>query len=349
MSGFHTLFKQAWGLLALLSVAHAAHAAGPYAKVNDIPPRLQWTANYGYCGEVGLISAGLYYGQYVSQYDARAIASRNRDPSLRGSQLLLGVNDIYAAALMHLKAVPWDGGARANTNDFLTWVKANVASGYPVIIGVYENLRRFEDTEDDVAGDEQYDHIVSVIGVSSKRPVATPATYVADDVIIFSDHGLWSPEGQPDYLYRYPFGAFQANRREANSASRPVYSLPRASGNHGVAITGIMDGDGQALPVRLSTSVNEEKPAMPEGGRTRPASMPLTLTVTVSGLKPGVPYTLYRYDSLQAVPESAFNGNASKASQQWQVRVNAGSTYTLRETIRSDQVAVYRAVPDSAP
>jgi hypothetical protein len=43
-----------------------------FIKSNDIPPRLQWNHNAGYCGEVSLISAGLYYGQYISQYDARS-------------------------------------------------------------------------------------------------------------------------------------------------------------------------------------------------------------------------------------------------------------------------------------
>lgn len=32
----------------------------------DIPPRYQWNANNGYCGEVSFISVGLYYGQYCS-------------------------------------------------------------------------------------------------------------------------------------------------------------------------------------------------------------------------------------------------------------------------------------------
>ena len=51
----------------------------------DISPRLQWNENNGYCGEVSLISAGLYYGQYLSQYDARSLAcdggSQNWQPA----------------------------------------------------------------------------------------------------------------------------------------------------------------------------------------------------------------------------------------------------------------------------
>ena len=35
--------------------------------INAIPARVQWNENNGYCGATSIISAGLYYGQYVSQ------------------------------------------------------------------------------------------------------------------------------------------------------------------------------------------------------------------------------------------------------------------------------------------
>ncbi len=339
------------------SIAHAAdtrpnsadmNATKNGSHMNDIPPRLQWEANYGYCGETALISAGLYYGQYVSQFDARAIASPNAKQSKRGSQLLLGVNDGAAAAQMRLKAVEWDSVTTPNANKFLAWVKGNVVSGYPVIISVYENFSKFEN-EDGGAGDDEYDHIVPVIGVSSTKSLTEPAAYYADDVITFSDNGLWSPDGKPKYLYRFKFAAFQANREEANDESRPAYSLPSGTKNYGVTITGVIDRDGKTLPVRLTTDVNEEKPAMGEGSNDRPASANVNLTVTVSGLKPGEHYNLYRYDSFDNVPESGFNAKATKAQKHWEIDIKDGSTYRLKETIRSDQVAVYRAVPVTAP
>ncbi|KPA96381.1 hypothetical protein [Pseudomonas asplenii] len=319
------------------------------STMNDIPPRLQWTANYGYCGETAFISAGLYYGQYVSQFDTHAIASPNINQSKRGSQLLLGVNDGATAAQMRLKSVEWDSVTTPNANEFLAWIKGNVLSGYPVIMGVYENLSKFEVSGDERAGDDEYDHIVPVIGVSSTGPANQPATYQADDIITFSDNGLWSPDGPPAYLYRFKFGAFQASRQEANNENRPVYSLPRGGKNYAVAITGIIDRDGQTLPVRLTTDVNEERPVMGAGSNTRPASARVNLTVTVSGLTPGVTYTLYRYDSFDKVPDAGFNKRASMADKQWKINIQTGSTYVLNETIRSDQVAVYRAVPVTAP
>lgn len=128
-----------------------------------------------------------------------------------------------------------------------------------------------------------------------------------------------------------------------------MYSLPGGGKNYGVAITGVIDRDGKTLPVRLTTDVNEERPAMGEASNARPASATVNLTATVSGLTPGVRYTLYRYDSFNKVPEAGFNEKASVADRHWEIDIKSGSTYVVKEAIRSDQVAVYRAVPATAP
>ena len=323
--------------------------AASYSKSVNIPPRLQWEANFGYCGEVAMISAGLYFGQYVSQFDARKIASKNANQSTEGSQLLLGVNDAYAAAQMHLSAKEWKGGTQPNANNFLAWVKQNVVSGIPVMIGVYDNQFLLEGSTNPLAGDAEYDHIVPVTGISSTHPLGGPSTYFTADLFTFSDNGLWSPTGVPAYFYQYPAGTFQASRTAANSQSGPIYSLAKRGNNYGIAITGIIDRDGKALPVRVATSSNFEMPAMQEGSNKRPAPQTLTLTVTVSGLQPSLTYNLYRYNNFQSVPNTGFNANASKASKKWQVSINSGSTYSVTENISSDEIAVYRAVPTTAP
>ena len=144
---------------------------------NDIPPRYQWNHNYGYCGEVSMISAGLYYGQYISQYDARAAASNAPQNEYR-SQLLLGVNDLRAAERMRLAAVRWDVPSRKDSKQFLAWVKVHVLRGEPVAIGIYMNQFRFYGNRNPWAGSPQYDHIVPVVGMGG-------------DDITFSDNGEW--------------------------------------------------------------------------------------------------------------------------------------------------------------
>lgn len=321
-----------------------APPANTYSAGSGLPPRLQWNANFGYCGETSFVSAGLNYGQYISQYDARAIASNNATQSLESSQLLLGVNDVAAAEAMHLTAV----AKQATTASFLTWVKSNVIAGYPVVMGVFMNQSRFYETASPNAGDSEYDHIVTVTGITSAHPLTGPATYYADDILTFNDNGLWTgtPNGQPQNEFNYAFSTFAATRQQANAETAPVYSLKNGI-DYGIAITGIIDLGRETVPVRLTTSTDAEVPAMVNGSSTRPAATPLTLTITVSGLTPGKTYNLYRYASLAAVPDSNFNANSAKAAQTWKI-VATGTTYTMTQTIMSNEVAVYRAVPVGA-
>lgn len=325
-------------------------AAATYSVLNPLPPRIQWNANYGYCGEASFISAGLAYGQYLSQYDARAIASNNARQNLSSSQLLLGVNDVAAAKAMHLAATPFNTSTQTSTAAFLTWVKSNVIAGYPVVMGVFMNQSRFYGTTNPNAGDAEYDHIVVATGITSTRPLTGPAVYYADDIITFNDNGLWTgtPNGQPQNVFSCSFGAFAKTRQQSNAKTAAVYSLKNGP-DYGIAITGVIDLSRETVPVRLTTSVNAESPAMVNNSNARPAAKPVTLTITVSGLKPGVTYNLYRYSSMAAVPDSKINANAAKAAQKWTVKISSGSTYTMTQAINSSEVAVYRAVPVGAP
>ena len=327
----------------------ATPAATTYTAGSKLPPRIQWNANYGYCGETAFISAGLNYGQYISQYDARALASKNTRQSLESSQLLLGVNDVAAAKAMHLTATAFNTAKQPTSTAFLTWVKTNVTAGYPVVIGVFMNQSRFYGTANLNAGDTEYDHIVAVTGITSNYALTGPTKYYADDVLTFNDNGLWNgTNGQPQNTFSSTFGTFATTRQKANARTAAVYSL-KSGADYGIAITGIIDLNRDTVPVRLTTSVNAETPTMVDGSNTRPSGTPVTLTITVSSLRPGTTYNLYRYSSMANVPDSKFNANAAKAAQKWTITIPSGSTYTMTQTINSNEVAVYRAVPVGAP
>lgn len=319
-----------------------------HLKKNNIPPRIQWNENFGYCGETSLISAGLYYGQYISQYEARAIASKNKPQNKEGSQLLLGVNDAKAASLMHLNAIEWDTAAEKSTDQFLAWVKQNVVKGYPVAIGVYTNEYLFYQNTKPNAGDPDYDHIVPVFGVDSNRLITDP-NYYAFDTIYFSDNGLWGDPSNPPFIFSYPFGSFQASRKQANAKNGPVYSLANDGSNYGIAITGVKDLNGDTLPVRVDTNFNAELPSIKNGTSKRPAPMLLELAITISKLEPFVEYHLYRYNNLKDVPDSDFNAHGDQAYAKWKILIDSGSTFAMTDNIMSNEVAVYRAVRADAP
>ena len=350
---------------------------------NDIPPRFQWNHHGGYCGEVSLISAGLYYGQYVSQYTARCAGSGITTNSQciccsdQSNQVLLGANNMSKAAVaagnMHLNYVvfPTEYNSQG-TRDLLSWVKAYVLNGYPVAIGLYENQYLFYGDTNRHAGDPEYDHIVPVYGIESSDSAPPPLpppflTYVGTDKIYFSDNGLWGPVNDPvnppnlpnpadPYTFSSTFDNFQATREEANSPDGMQYSLAKSSasvGTYGIAITGIVDLDGFTIPIRVKTNVNYEFPQIDKHSNSQPSSMPITLTVIVgNSLKPLNPllnYNVYQYNQLSNVPNSMFNANAGNASHTFPIPSGTGPTYTFTVNIDSSDVAVFRAVPTTAP
>jgi hypothetical protein len=94
---------------------------------------------------------------------------------------------------------------------------------------------------------------------------------------------------------------------------------------------------------------------------TQPQAMLMTLKVTVSGLQKGEAYNLYEYEfasltgadtgaaAALAVPTENFNGNAAAASAVVHF-IADGSTYVSEPiALNSTQIAVFRAVPASAP
>lgn len=358
--------------------------------VNEMPPREQWYANAGYCGEVAFASAGLYYGQYASQYAVRWAANRSLPtPAAQAGvhELLIGKNDLRAAATMGLQAVEWPSTRQPDANEFLTWTKAYVVQGVPVIIGVFNNECLLESECSKLAGDPDYDHIVPVIGIASYHPPTS--TYYASDAILFSDNGLFTAEpggntgacensGHQPPLYYFPnacspfrlnqFSDFQLTRAQANDNGnwrfgKPVYSIERLHTTEGgkvqkwgrqfgVAITGVIDLNNETVPVRVSTNKYYECPAMISGGASSPPPEPLKLTITVSRLQPKTMYNLYYYNDFSMVPSGNFNKKAKQATKVWTFSTTprpSPTPYMIRMTIESNDVAVYRAVPASGP
>ncbi len=325
-------------LIALL----LSSAAFALSQDNPVASRLQWMHNQGYCGETSLITAALFYGQYLSQYDVRALATK--DHSQTAGQLLLGVNDVHVARQMRLQYEAWDTDSEQSTDSFLCWVKQNIGQGYPLTLGVYANQSLFYNNPNPKAGDPDYDHIVTAISINSSHPLTDPS-YYGDDKLTFSDHGLW----QKAYYFTYAFEPFQASREQANDLNGAVYSLANEGSNYGLAITGIVDRDGDTLPVRIDVNCNYENPAIAPQSNTRPDPMALTLTVTLSNLTPGTPYILYRYNTLESIPDSHFNTQASQAFERWPVAIDSGTTYIHTQQIQSDEIACYRCVKATAP
>jgi len=313
-------------------LSKATKTMATYQKYLPIPPRQQWENNNGYCGEVALISAGLMYGQYVSQFDARRLATNNQLKELNFD------SSAKAAMGMHLTYELWPSDSHQSVKDFLVWVKQSILTGIPIMIGIYMNLSIFGELED--KGQDDYDHIVPVIGIQSSHDLSDQS-YYDDDYLIFSDNALFTPSGpDPNYLFRYQFGKFPLTRDQANDAHYPPYSLANDRPNYGMRITGVVSTD-PVLPVQVITALDNEPNEIEDGSTTRPASVRLPLTINVSGMAQGTKYKLYKYDDLKKVPTRQFNHEASNAAKVWDIDATCP---IITEVLRTDQVAVYRAM-----
>ena len=102
-------------LAALVAAAACAAALAPLPRAAaaracvklDMPPRVQWQDNDGYCGETSVQMAALYYGAYVSQYVARAAGGGTQEVSFLQSEGEAGGGGGRAE-----KRGGWSGGGR---------------------------------------------------------------------------------------------------------------------------------------------------------------------------------------------------------------------------------------------
>jgi len=108
---------------------------------------------------------------------------------------------------------------------------------------------------------------------------------------------------------------------------------------------GIVDELKECLDVRVETDVNYESPQIGILSEVRPTPMKIVLTVTVSGLKDGEKYTLFKYNDETKVPAANFAQHRDNAVMAIDfVKQDGKDTYMMTESIMSDQKAIYRAV-----
>jgi hypothetical protein len=268
-------------------------------------PFYQWENNHGYCGEASLIQSGLANGMWLSQYNARSLASPwastySQTGQKSGFDLLAQVLlDDYAPAgtttansfgnaAAHAVLTRTSYGSAAQTGDvagyqsFMSWVKARVVAGDQVTIGVISAF-----------GDGPYDHIVSVARIDSNY-AAGDTSYHGDDVIYFDDHGLYTrksaasgsdgsdnpaiPPGAgtdprcTPYLYGYTFDSLHAPISDTKNYRVPIPGTKPSQKNYGYSVSGVVDTQGVTLPVHL-TVLSNGNPQDPVAGYQYEAPM----------------------------------------------------------------------------
>ncbi|MGP8217072.1 MAG: T9SS type A sorting domain-containing protein [Bacteroidia bacterium] len=275
----------------------------------NIPPRIQWPNNDGYCGENSIQMCGLYYGNYISEVVVRDVA---------GGELLVYVNDTAALDSLNFNYVEWDPNPNPpQYMTYLDWVKQYLYQKQPVIITVY------------VSGmsDPDYDHIIPAIGFYAN----SVNTYNATDSLTYNTNF--------DTVYfTRAFSTIYATRAQANNSAPYPYYIPK-NVDYGVAVTGNKDPGKVTRPVHIVLDSNDE----PNVTLGVPPCM-LRATITADSLTIGKSYALLRYNNYRTVPSTGFKPSGANSVVYFTA---TAVTHTVIDSFMSDTAVFYRCIPYS--
>ena len=299
---------------ALLSLSWFALVASITWDLRDtsgtlIKDRQQWQKNDGYCGETSFMMAGMHLaGQYVSEYDVRAAANPSMSArAAQAHQLLIGdvgstdTNDKAASDKLKLRSAFYTPTtpSTGNVGEYLGWIKAQLREGHAPTITVYcQNC-----------GNDEYDHIITAISYES---TFDDDLFHTGDAFTYCDHLGAYPSGNADdgdytasdwqaIAANGGIDASSCTRIVVNSLTSPLfgsrddadartsssYTIPDDKHNSGIAHLGPVDLNNELLQVEMTSDKTFEAPEIQSfsvGNGARPASMDLTLTITVKGL-----------------------------------------------------------------
>ena len=283
------------------------HSAGQVNVLLDIPGRLQWDNDNGYCGETSVQMAALFYGNYISQDVCRTVA---------GGELLIAENDAATLDAFSFQYDEWDyNQPTPQYQNYLVWVKQHLNNRHPVIITVF--VQGMDDPD--------YDHIIPAIGCNASNA----NTYNGTDQLMFNDCY--------DSLYfTRSFASIWDTRSMNGNGALYEYCIPKDV-DYGIALTGIRDAQHITRPVHLAVDSWDE-PNVTLG------ELPKLLhaVIRIDSLTTGNKYALLRYNNYQNVPSSNFNPVSADTKIYFTA---AGSVATFTDSFLSNAAVFYRCIP----
>ena len=298
------------------------------ATLLDLPARYMWgwgPGLSGFCGSVTIQTAGLYYGNWLTEN-----AIRGTSGGYNGRHQLYiafpkdldipSTSMLSACVALKLNCSMWDYDTAANPQHtaFLRWAVAGIQLGYPVGLGLYWG----------VEDDPDFDHIVPMVGFDS-HPGGEPAAVYFNDL-------------HTNATLRVEVNTFVRSRKQCHDAHRfgpSSFCLPKKV-DYGMRVLGNADPTGELLPVRLHVNrVDEPDYSREDKHHQKPVWM--RAQVAVHGLESGRRYVLLRYEEMEAVPVKEF----LKAPAVQRHEFTAASTeYARNVTFISNSTTFFRCV-----
>lgn len=255
----------------------------------DIPARRMWgwgPGLHGYCGSQSFQMAGIFFGNWVSEQLVRYAAG--------DAEVLIGANADLAAKHLKYEFEEWNFNREKTpqSTEFIKWVKGEVDLGHVVIVGWYERKP---------GGDEDYDHIMPVVGYQL-------------DAHSGEVNGLWHHDLFLNDTTFTHGDELRASRSWCSQTENPVlpydFCLPNKY-DYGISIKNIVDTSGELYRTQLTAPPGEwYEPNWGKEDQVHDAPKPWKMTAIVSGLTVGDTYTVLRFDAPESVPTSDYMNGA---------------------------------------
>jgi len=299
-----------------------------YSRVVPGPvPGLQWNINGGFCGAFSVQHAALSAGAWISQDLVRKANRNGPGPHhMHGDETLgyevVPVNVAATAEGLKLRYSEWDYNQPApQAAAYKRWLKAQLTAGHPVVwFPMCKGDGRFCPYWGACPNGGVISHVEPMWGIYSNHPL--------NDTNVFDDDWILHASDQDKLPYYRPLNSLDdSTRMDGNCKNaqpgfgrNEMYPCFDEHVTYGLAVKGLAVTGG--LPVSLSTDGAVEEPNV----RTGASPTLLHGTVTVSDVKPGGRYVLYRYNSTESLPSGPPFQSSSFASKK--AFVATGSTWT---------------------
>lgn len=251
-----------------------------YSRRLNVPARIQWWTDGGYCGSVSIQSNALNFGVWISEALIRKAAPNgggHGNPSAGYEILHTNIETALQSLKLTYNAWPYKTAPQPQYPAYLQWLKQELVAGHPIVVFVLCSGDRHNSY-----GLAEYDHIEPVFGIYSNSSLETDGdTVFPDDVLV---HGSdWDQFGYYRRFDTMVDSAKHGSKLTGNCSkaaahgggANEAYPCFMDDINYGYAITGFVD----PLERSVYTSLSVDG----DGAEPQQGSLALTGTVTVHG------------------------------------------------------------------
>lgn len=293
----------------------------------DAQPGIQWMDHGGYCGSWSIQRATLVKGAWISQSQIR----NHTVPGGGHDEEILATNIDLALKNLKLKAEGFDYKhlPTPQADAYRGWIKSKLLAGHGVVWMIMLKGGHFPVYPGLPYG--QYSHVEPVVGILSNKPLNDTRWYDDDYIAHYTDADT--------HTYYRSFQSLPDDTSMKGNCAHsdyPGYPCIYEKYGFGWAIEGFLD-EKEGLPLSLKVKPSRAEPDTRLGGRP----IPLSGTVTVSGLSVGSRYEIYRWDSVG----EAFDYSKARMVQRF-VASKEHEVYTDPVPIASDSATYFRCVKE---